>query len=133
VKILVDVEEQRSSVPSCIEALGLTVEVSRLPVGDYVPATGAAVERKTVHDLHESVVGGRLWSQLFALRRDTQLPTLLVEGANLDAGRVSARGIRGALIRVAESGVCVIRSSDPSDTALWLYLLAARRWSTCDR
>src|SRR5687767_6439125 len=98
VKILVDVEEQRSSVPSCLEALGVSVELSRLPVGDYLVACDAAVERKTVRDFHESLVGGRLWSQLFALKRDVARPYLLVEGPDLDRGRVSSRGVRGALL-----------------------------------
>ena len=126
VKILVDVEEQRSPVPSCLEELGVAVDVSRLPVGDYLVAAGAAVERKTVRDLHESLVSGRLWSQLFALRRDTPRPYYLVEGANLDGGRVSPRGVRGALLQIAGSGVPLVRTRDPTDTALWLDLIARR-------
>lgn len=126
VKILVDVEEQRSPVPSCLEALGVTAESARLPAGDYLLSKDVAIERKTVRDLHRSLVNGMLWSQLFALRRVTSRPYLLVEGANLDAGRVSARGVRGALLHIAGSGVCVVRSLDPPDTALWLYLIAQR-------
>lgn len=126
VKILVDVEEQRSLVPGCLEELGVAVDVSRLPVGDYLVATGAAVERKTVRDLHAVLVSGQLWSQLFALRRDMPRPYLLVEGENLDAGRVSVRGVRGALLQIAGSGVSVVRSHDPTDTALWVYLIAKR-------
>lgn len=126
VKILVDVEEQRSPVPVCLEELGVEVEVVRLPVGDYLVATDAAVERKTVKDLHECLVSGRLWSQLFALRRVTPRPYFLVEGPNLDAGRVSKRGVRGALLRIADTGLPVVRSVDPADTALWVYLLARR-------
>jgi ERCC4-type nuclease len=126
VKILVDVEEQRSAVPSCLQALGVEVELTRLPVGDYLVATDVAVERKTVRDLHQSLVSGSLWSQVFALRRDTKRPYVVVEGAGLDAGRISPRGVRGALLRIVESGVPVLRSSSPSDTALWLQLLARR-------
>jgi ERCC4-type nuclease len=126
VKILVDVEEQRSSVPSCLEALGVHVDVARLPVSDYFWGSDAAAERKTVRDLHESLVSGRLWSQLFALRRNARRAFLLIEGSNLDAGRVSPRGVRGALLQIADSGIHVVRSVDPKETALWLNLLAAR-------
>jgi DNA excision repair protein ERCC-4 len=126
VKILVDVEEQRSPVPFCLEELGVLVDVSRLPLGDYLVAAGAAVERKTVRDLHAGLVNGRLWSQLFALRRDTPRPYLLVEGENLDAGRVTERGVRGALLQIAGSGVFVVRSRDHADSALWLFLIAKR-------
>jgi ERCC4-type nuclease len=131
--ILVDVEEDRSPVPRCLEALGSTIELARLPVGDYVVADDVAVERKTVKDLHASLVSGRLWSQLFALRRAMDRPYLVIEGFNLDGGRVSHRGVRGALLAIVESGVAVLRSSDSSDTALWLHLLARRANGEGDR
>ena len=124
--ILVDVEEDRSPVPRCLEALGVAVELVRLPVGDYRLASECVVERKTVRDLHASLVSGRIWSQLFALRRATRRPYLVVEGTHLDAGRVSDRGVRGALLAIAESGVIVLRSDDPEGTALWLLVLARR-------
>ena len=130
-KILVDAEEQRSAVPSHLEALGLSVEVSRLPVGDYQIAD-VAVERKTVRDLHQSLVSGTLWSQLFALRKGTARSYLIVEGADLDAGRVSSRGVRGALLHIAAAGVSVARSTDPADTALWLHLIAEREKSAAE-
>jgi len=126
VKILVDVEEQRSSVPSSLEALGAAIEITRLPVGDYHIAADSAVERKTVGDLHKSLVSGMLWSQLFALKRATGRSYFLVEGRNLDAGRVSPRGVRGALLQIAGSGVAVVRTVDAADTALWVYLMARR-------
>jgi len=130
--ILVDVEEDRSPVPRCLESLGATVELVRLPTGDYRVSDDIAVERKTVGDLHASLVSGRLWSQLFALRRGTPCPYLVVEGPNLDTGRVSARGVRGALLAVIESGVPVLRSTGPEDTALWLYILAGRSDAASD-
>jgi len=126
VKILVDVEEQRSLVPSFLETLGAAIEITRLPVGDYRIAADSAVERKTVGDLHRSLVSGMLWSQLFALKRATGRSYFLVEGRNLDAGRVSPRGVRGALLGVAGSGIAVVRTVDSADTALWVYLMARR-------
>jgi DNA excision repair protein ERCC-4 len=124
--ILVDVEEDRSPVPGRLEELGAVIELVRLPVGDYRVADDTAVERKTVRDLHASLVSGKLWSQLFALRRSTPRPYLVVEGPNIDAGRVSERGVRGALLSIAESGVTVVRSANSADTALWVLLLAHR-------
>ena len=126
VTILVDVEEQRSTVPDCLEAMGVGIEVVRLPVGDYLHAADSAVERKTVADLHRSLVSGRLWSQLFALKRATGRSYFLVEGRNLDAGRVSPRGVRGALLQIAGSGILIVRTANSADTALWLYLMARR-------
>jgi ERCC4-type nuclease len=117
VTILVDVEEERSAVPRCLEELGVRVQTNRLPAGDYVVAPDAVVERKTVRDLHASLVSGMLWGQLYSLRRDTAHPYLLVEGVDLDRGRVSRRGVRGALLHIGESGVAVVRSQSAADTA----------------
>ena len=125
VTILVDVEEKRCPVPMHLERLGCSLEVLRLPVGDYVSGA-AAIERKTVRDLHECIVSGRLWSQLLALRRSCVRPFLLVEGMQLDGGRVSARGVRGALLSVAESGTRVVRSRDFGDSAVWISLILSR-------
>lgn len=123
-KILVDIEERRSSVPTHLEELGVSVEMVVLPAGDYLIGDRKAVERKTVADLHRSIASSRLWSQVAALARMDRA-YLLIEGSDLDAGPISPRGIREVL-QVIDNGLDVIRSSSPSDTAVWLRLLAAR-------
>lgn len=125
-KILVDTEEGRSSVPAQLVALGVTVEILQLPVGDYLVASGIAVERKSISDLHRSLENGRLWSQVSALRRELNRAYLLVEGRDLDVGRVSSSGVRGALLHIVDQGIPVIRSIDPADSARWLCLIAKR-------
>jgi len=94
-----------------------------LAVGDY--AVGRrVVERKTVADLHRSLSGRRLWSQVAALRRDPRQAYILVEGDDLDAGSVSRRAIRGALLKILDNGIRLLRTSSPADSALWLHVLA---------
>jgi DNA excision repair protein ERCC-4 len=56
--ILVDSHEGKSVVRALL-ALEARVTVRSLPVGDYLVATGVLVERKTVRDLHLSIVDGR--------------------------------------------------------------------------
>jgi ERCC4-type nuclease len=87
-------------------------------VGDRV------IERKTVADLHRSLVGDRLWSQVGSLRRDPRRAYLLVEGVDLDAGLVPPRAMRGALLKVIDNGIRLLRTGSPRDTALWLSVLA---------
>ena len=128
-KILVDVEERRSAVPECLRSLGTDVEFVRLAVADYALAPSVAVERKTVSDLHRALVTGRLWSQIAALRHDLDVAYLIVEGADLDAGRgVTPSGVRGALLSVLDGGIRLVRTDGPQDSARWLRLMAAR-WS----
>ena len=124
--ILADVHELRSGVPGRLAALGVEVESSALSAGDYCVARGVLVERKSVLDLHDSLLKGRLWRQVGALRRASTRPFLLVEGRDLDRGPIHPHAIRGVCLAVQEQGIHIIRTTDVQDTALWLWRLAVR-------
>jgi len=124
--ILADVHEFPSGVPGRLAALGVEVESGLLSAGDYCVARGVLVERKSVLDLHDSLLKGRLWRQVGALRRASTRPFLLVEGHDLDRGPIHPHAIRGVCLSVQEQGVHIIRTTDVQDTALWLWRLAVR-------
>jgi ERCC4-type nuclease len=124
--IVADHGEARSRIPHALAVLGATVEMARLPAGDYDLGRGVLVERKTVFDLHESIHSGRFWPQVGRLRRAAWHPYLLVEGDDIDRGRLGVNAVRGACLAVIEQNICVIRSSRSTDTARWLLLLARR-------
>lgn len=124
--ILVDVHETASGVPARLAALGVEVESGALSAGDYCVARGVLVERKSVLDLHGSLLKGRFWRQVGALRRASTRPFLLVEGHDLDRGPIHPHAIRGVCLAVQEQGVHIIRTTDVQDTALWLWRLAVR-------
>lgn len=124
VRVVVDVHEPHG-IADELTTLGVKAHVECLPVGDY--ATGdALIERKTVRDLHLTLVAGRLWGQLGRLRAAARAPFLLVEGSSLDEGPVSRAAIRGALLAAGENGVTVIRSQSVADSAIWLHRIACR-------
>jgi DNA excision repair protein ERCC-4 len=120
-----DVGEPREVVSALVDE-GVAVRRRRLPVGDYVLPGGAIVERKAVRDLHLSILTGRLWRQLGALRNATDRPVLLIEGVTLDIAVLAPRAVRGACLAVAEQGIEVVRSMDAADSACWLALLGRR-------
>lgn len=124
--IVADVREKESRLFEALRSLDVRVERRQLPVADHI-AGSALVERKSVRDLHLAVLNGRFWPQIGRLSRTTSRPYLLVEGAELDAGGLSAASVRGALLAVAELGIGVIRSDGPADSALWLKTLAGRQ------
>ena len=124
-QVLVDVHEGVRGVVHELQALGCDVIRVPLPVGDYVVARGVVVERKTVRDLHLSVVNGRFWRQVGRLRTAAR-PYLLIEGIDLDAGPLAPTGVRGVCLAVAEQGLPILRSVDAADSALWLARLARR-------
>jgi len=125
--IVADIHERASGVPRILEERGLAVESRALRAGDYIVGERAIVERKTVGDLHVSIVRGRFWPQVGRLREGTRFAYLLIEGIHLDAGPLRSPAIRGVWLALADLGITVLRSSSPEDSALWLHLLARRR------
>lgn len=125
-RIVVDRCETRSRVPEAIVALGAVVDVAHLASGDYALGRGVLVERKTVLDLHESLHSGRFWPQLGRLRRSAHCAYVLIEGDDIDDGRLGENAVRAACLAVLEQGVCILRTSTREDTARWLVLLARR-------
>jgi DNA excision repair protein ERCC-4 len=127
VAITVDVHERASGVPLSLEALGAEVDVRVLTSGDYVVGPGTLVERKTVRDLHLSIMNGRFWYQMRKIRKAANSPYLVIEGVSVFAGPVRNSGVRGACLAVSDLGIGIIRAQDATDTAEWLYRLAVRR------
>jgi ERCC4-type nuclease len=125
-RIVVDVHERASGLPEALTRLGAVVEVAALPVGDYGIGTRTVVERKTVLDLHGSILKGRFWPQLGALKAGCTSPYLLVEGRDLDRGPLHPNAIRGACLTAVELGIALLRTEDRTDSARWLHRLAVR-------
>lgn len=125
-RIVADVHERASGIPAYLEALGFEVELGPLPAGDYALAAETLVERKTVADLHGSIVRGRLWQQLNRLRASCSFPYLLVEGTDIDAGPLHPNSVRGACLAAVDRGIALLRTVDQTDSARWLHRLALR-------
>lgn len=79
VKVVVDVREFRSALPSMLHKDGLVVLPITLEVGDYILSPQICVERKSVSDLFGSLNSGRLFNQAENMRRFYQTPVLLIE------------------------------------------------------
>src|SRR6476646_701302 len=84
--IVCDARERGVSIRRRLVELGVDVEVATLAAGDYAIGQTVLVERKTVSDLHLTIITGRFWLQIGRLRRGALAPYLLVEGVDLDAG-----------------------------------------------
>jgi DNA excision repair protein ERCC-4 len=125
--VVCDVHEQRSGIPQLLRERGIDAEVCRLGAGDYLTGPDALVERKTVPDLHATVIRGRFWRQISALRDSGGWSCLLIEGSSVYDGPLSESSIRGIWLTLADLGVIVVRSSGPVDTANWLIHIARRR------
>ena len=78
-RIIVDMREFRSSLPSMLHAADIQVIPCTLQVGDYVLTPTMCVERKSLSDLIQSFNSGRLYTQCELLCVHYQHPILLIE------------------------------------------------------
>lgn len=78
-RVVVDVREFRSSLPSLIHGRSNIVVPCMLTVADYVLTPDICVERKSVQDLISSFKNGRLFNQAETMLLHYKYPMLLIE------------------------------------------------------
>ncbi|EPS36933.1 hypothetical protein H072_9480 [Dactylellina haptotyla CBS 200.50] len=78
-RLVVDIREFRSSLPSLLHGKNITIVPCTLTVGDYILTPNICVERKSIKDLISSFKDGRLYSQAEAMTNGYQDPVLLIE------------------------------------------------------
>ncbi|KAH9487436.1 DNA repair protein rad16 [Psilocybe cubensis] len=78
-RVVVDMREFRSTLPSLLHASGLQVIPATLTVGDYILTPDICVERKSLSDLKTSFNNGRLYTQCEMMSLHYKYPILLIE------------------------------------------------------
>jgi len=78
-RVVVDVREFRSSLPSLLHGRSIVIVPCMLTVGDYILSPNICVERKSVSDLISSFKDGRLYSQAETMFQHYKNPMLLIE------------------------------------------------------
>ena len=121
-RVVIDVREFRSSLPSLLHARSMIVVPCMLTVGDYVLTPTLAVERKSVRDLIGSLNNGRLYSQAETLTEHYKDAMLLIE---FDAGK-SFTLEPFADLSASSSGASALRDSDLQSKLVVLTLAFPR-------
>ena len=80
VRIIVDERERSSRIPGLLRQAVAVTDFAYLKVGDYVISTETAIERKTIHDLLNSIYDGRLLVQCSDLIQHYAKPVIIIEG-----------------------------------------------------
>ena len=125
IEILVDVHERESGIAERLRSLGWDVTERALEAGDYLLGGLIGVERKTTTDFVASVTRGRLFQQLFQLKRVVNKPLLVIEGAQDGLQRLHPNALQGALVSVAVAwSIPILWSRQPEETASFLHLIA---------
>ncbi|KAI4498440.1 hypothetical protein M0802_006375 [Mischocyttarus mexicanus] len=78
-KVIVDMREFQSELPSILHSRGIQIEPITLTIGDYILSPEICIERKSVSDLIGSLNSGRLYNQAVAMSRYYSKPMLLIE------------------------------------------------------
>ncbi len=132
VRVYADKREEASGVPGELEKLGVLVIRRMLPLGDYLVAEDAVVERKTVKDFASSLVDGRLFDQARRLSETYNLIYYIVEGSPRYLTRWGDRGhqtLAALTALIVDYGVQVLWSDGPHATAYLIAQLAKRHQS----
>jgi DNA excision repair protein ERCC-4 len=82
-RMIIDEREKKSGIPDLLRAVGVNVELTNLPIGDYIVAPETIIERKSIQDFISSVFDGRLFDQCNRLKEHYEHPVILLEG-NVD-------------------------------------------------
>lgn len=133
-RVVVDLREFRSSLPSLLHGRSMVIVPCMLTVGDYVLSQDICIERKSVSDLISSFNNGRLYNQAETMLKHYKNPMLLIEFdqtksftlepfADLSAGPagalLQAPDLQGKIVMLtlAFPRLRIIWSSSPYQTA----------------
>ena len=131
IEIVADQRELDSTIARDLSTReGISTRLETLDVGDYVLSDRVAVERKSVSDFLDTLVGGdrSVFEQVGDMARHYSRPVVIIEGERLYEERnVHPNAIRGALASLAiDFGASVLRTEDEADTADLLAVIAGR-------
>jgi Fanconi anemia group M protein len=125
VKIIIDIHEKNSLIPSELSLLNIPFEFQALKVADYL-INNIAIERKTLSDLQNSIIDKRIFSQLQEIK---QYPSCLLLIENSERSKIlHENALRGFFLSVSLiHKIPIIFTENEKDTALYLSILAKKQ------
>lgn len=129
IALTVDDRETRSALFTHLKSdPTFSVQVERMPLGDYLLEGRFLIERKTLPDLAASIKSGRLFSQVLRLASTNKWqPLLLLEGSSHELADSGMRweAIQGALVMITlHIGIPLLRSRSAAETAKTFRFIA---------
>ncbi len=129
VTVYADHREKASGVIKDLIDKGTDLRLERLESADYVLSARVGVEFKNKLDFVNSIVDGRLLSQLKDLKNNFERPIIIVEGPEdiYSIRNIHPAAIQGMLSTIAVSyGIPIIYTKSQAETASILYTIAKR-------
>ncbi|MBD3210271.1 hypothetical protein GF318_02720 [Candidatus Micrarchaeota archaeon] len=105
--------------------MGAATKRMQLPVADFLCSSRLAVERKTRTDFEQSIIDGRLFSQLPDLVSNYERVVIIVEGKRKGKSRIRKNSLMGAYASViARYGASLLFTRDMLRTARIIFHFA---------
>jgi len=127
--IVADHREQNNKIVKELINLGVDTKTTQLESADYIVSGNVAVELKKVEDFVNSILDGRLISQVKALKENFPKSLIIIEGQEdiYSIRKINPNAIRGMMAAIVLGfNVPIIHTKDPHDTAQMLKVLAKR-------
>ncbi|MBT4540601.1 DEAD/DEAH box helicase [Candidatus Woesearchaeota archaeon] len=136
IKIYVDHREKGNHVIKELIELGVSIQLEKLDTADYVLGSNVCVEFKSQEDFVDSLLDGRLFQQLKAMKDNFLKPIILVEGSKdlYSIKNIHHNSIRGMLSSIAvDFSIPVIYSKTFRESAALLVAMAKREQEKCGK
>ncbi|MHA1375130.1 MAG: DEAD/DEAH box helicase [Promethearchaeota archaeon] len=126
VTIICDNRETKSPVVRKLSLMDVDIKLEQLPVADYIISESSGIERKAAQDFTDSIKDGRLFKELFELKKVFKNPILILEG-ELFTSTINESALYGAISSIILNlGINVYRTADTNETTLFIYHLAKK-------
>ena len=129
IPVYADYREEKSGIPSMLEASGIPVIRENLSVGDYLVSNEIVIERKSAYDFAHSLFDGRLFDQAKRLSESYPLVIYIIEGDPTRIRRYRSRQkqILSAMVSLSiEYGARLLYSDSPVQTAYIIEAIVRR-------
>ena len=129
-EIICDNRETASPVVRALSIMGLNLKLQQLVVADYIISERVAIERKSAKDFNNSIIDGRLFTELSKLRESFLRPILILEGDPFIDSNINKNALYGAITSILINlGVSIYKTNNAVETAEFLFQLAKKEQS----
>ncbi len=130
IEIICDNRETASPVVRALSLMGIRLKLEQLTVADYVISERVGIERKSAKDFNDSIIDGRLFTELGKLGEKFSRPILILEGDPFKNSNISENALYGAITSIILNlGISIYKTENAIATAQFIYQLARKEQS----
>ncbi len=125
--VYIDYRERSGDITNYLREAGVKIELTDLEVGDYLIGN-YIIERKTMDDLAASIVDGRIFKQLSALKSQSGKAIMVIEGNLIDfTKKLDLNVYSGILLSIIEDfDIPLIITNSSKETAEFFKAIIRR-------